>query len=73
MKKNDYLEKNRNKLKQDLLMISNLPLNKDNIKILEFGSGWGSWSKFMKSQSLNITTCELSEKTQTFLKIILKT
>ena len=61
-KKNDYLERNKNKLKQDLLMISNLPLNqKDNIKILEFGCGWGSWSKFMKSHSLNITTCEFSD------------
>ena len=61
-KKNNYLEKNRNKLKQDLLMITSMPFkNKDSIKILEFGSGWGSWSKFMKSQSLNITTCEFSD------------
>lgn len=61
-KKNDYLEKNRNKLKQDLLMISSLTINrKDDIEILEFGPGWGSWSKFMKSQSFNITTCEFSD------------
>ncbi len=62
-KKTDYLEKNRNKLNQDFLMISGLLSNQtSDIKILEFGSGWGSWSKFMKSKLLNITTCEFSEK-----------
>ena len=33
----------------------------ESIKILEFGSGWGFWSKFMLSKSLNVTTCEFSD------------
>lgn len=67
-KKKDYLKKNIKKLNQDLLMISSLPFNKkDSIKILEFGSGWGCWSKFMKSHSLNITTCEFSDLRHKYL------
>jgi len=62
-KKSDYFIKNKNKLNEDMLLISSL-YNKeiDNIKILEFGCGWGYWSKFMQSKLFNITTCELSEK-----------
>jgi len=62
IKKNDFIKKNENKLNQDFLMISKLFSKRtDEIKILEFGCGWGFWSKFMKSKSLNITTCEFSK------------
>ena len=62
IKKNDFFKKNENKLKQDSLMISKLfSKRSDKIKILEFGCGWGFWSKFMKSKSFNITTCEFSD------------
>ena len=62
-KKSDYLEKNKKKLNDDFEIISNLfRKKKSDIKILEFGSGWGFWSKFMKSKTFNITTCEFSEK-----------
>jgi len=62
-KKSDYYIKNKNKLSEDMLLISNL-CNKriDKIKILEFGCGWGYWSKFMQSKLFDITTCEFSEK-----------
>ena len=61
-KKKNYIKNNIKKLNQDYLMINNLFEKKiDNIKILEFGSGWGFWSKFMKSKSLSISTCEFSE------------
>ena len=62
-KKSDYYIKNKNKLNEDLSIISKLCNKKvDEIKILEFGCGWGFWSKFMKSKLFNITTCEFSIK-----------
>lgn len=68
IKKNDFIKKNENKLNQDFLMISKLFSKKlDEIKILEFGCGWGFWSKFMKSKSLNITTCEFSKSRHQYL------
>ncbi|WP_440653607.1 class I SAM-dependent methyltransferase, partial [Candidatus Pelagibacter sp. HIMB1506] len=67
-KKLNFIENNKNKLEQDFLMISNLFNGKlKNIKILEFGSGWGYWSKFMKSKSLNVSTCEFSKKRHQYL------
>lgn len=62
-KKLNYIKNNQKKLDQDFQMISNLFDNKlDKIKILEFGCGWGHWSKFMQTKSLNVITCEFSEK-----------
>ena len=62
-KKADYFIKNKNKLNEDMLLVSSLFNKKiDKIKILEFGCGWGYWSKFMQSKLFNITTCEFSEK-----------
>jgi len=62
-KKSDYLKKNQSKLNEDSSLISSLYKKKtNNIKILEFGCGWGFWSKFMKSKLFNITTCEFSIK-----------
>jgi cyclopropane fatty-acyl-phospholipid synthase-like methyltransferase len=67
-KKKEYLKKNKNKLNQDYLMISTLFSGiKDKIKILEFGSGWGLWSKFMQSKSLNVSSCEFSDTRHKFL------
>ena len=67
-KKLNFIENNKNKLEQDFLMISNLFNGKlKNIKIFEFGSGWGYWSKFMKSKSLNVSTCEFSKKRHQYL------
>lgn len=61
-KKNDFAIKYSKKLHQDYLLISNLFTKKiDNIKILEFGSGWGSWTSYMKSRSLDVISCEFSE------------
>ena len=61
-KKVDYIKNHEKKLNQDFQMISALFEKKtESIKILEFGSGWGFWSKFMLSKSLNVTTCEFSD------------
>ena len=60
-KKVDYIKNHERKLNQDFQMITSLFEKKiENIKILEFGCGWGFWSKFMLSKSLNVTTCEFS-------------
>ncbi len=62
-KKVHYIKNQEKKLNQDFIMIKTLFDKKiDKIKILEFGSGWGFWSKFMLSKSLNVTTCEFSDK-----------
>lgn len=67
-KKVNYIKNNEKKLNQDFQMISNLFDNKlDKIKILEFGCGWGFWSKFMQSKSLKVSTCEFSEKRHQYL------
>ena len=46
---------------RDAKLIEKL-LNKKNqqIKILEFGCGWGFWAKFMKMMNFSVETCEIS-------------
>ena len=35
--------------------------NLKNISILEFGSGWGFWSNYLKKNSFNISAFEVSK------------
>lgn len=61
-KKVYYIKNHEKKLSQDFQMITSLFEKKiEDIKILEFGSGWGFWSKFMLNKSLNVRTCEFSD------------
>lgn len=41
---------------------------KNEIKILEFGSGWGFWAKFMKKLNFNVETVEISSSRIDYLK-----
>jgi len=38
------------------------------IKILEFGCGWGFWAKFMQKLNFNVVTIEISDTRANFLK-----
>ena len=60
-KKISFKSDNFIKYYNDAKLIEKL-LNKtnDQIKILEFGCGWGFWSKFMKMMNFNVETCEIS-------------
>ena len=48
---------------RDALLIEKI-INKDNYKteILEFGSGWGIWARYMKALNFKVTTLEISKK-----------
>jgi 2-polyprenyl-3-methyl-5-hydroxy-6-metoxy-1,4-benzoquinol methylase len=41
---------------------------KNQIKILEFGCGWGFWAKFMQKLNFNVVTIEISDTRANFLK-----
>lgn len=60
-KKISYRSDHFIKFYRDAKLIEKL-LNKKNneVKILEFGCGWGFWSKFMKMMNFNVETCEIS-------------
>lgn len=60
-KKLSYKSNNFIKFYNDAKLIESL-FDKDNhkIKILEFGCGWGFWSRFMKMMNFDIETCEIS-------------
>lgn len=68
-KKINYSTYNFNKYVNDLEKISKY-LNKKpkDIKILEFGMGWGFWSRIAKSMNFNITGFEISESRLNFAK-----
>ncbi len=61
-KKKNIIHTNFKEYSLDAEIIKNL-LNKKNneIKILEFGSGWGFWAKFMKELNFNVEAVEISE------------
>ncbi len=66
-KKINFDKINYLKLEEDYNLIKQL-LDKDkNIDILEFGCGWGHWSKFMQSKGFNLITCEFSKKRHQYL------
>ena len=47
---------------KDATLIESLTKKNNNqVSILEFGSGWGFWARFMKSLNFNVSTCEISK------------
>ena len=60
-KKIELTSKNFMEFFGDASIIEDLIKKKNyNIKILEFGCGWGFWTKFMKSLNFDVETVEIS-------------
>ena len=68
-KKNDFDNKFRKKLSFEMQLIKNL-FKKDekDISILEFGAGWGFWSKHAQNSGYKVSAFEVSEKRIDFMK-----
>ncbi|CAN1593502.1 BioC, biotin biosynthesis protein BioC [Candidatus Pelagibacterales bacterium] len=68
-KKNNITHTNFREYNFDAEIIKKL-FKKDNnqIKILEFGCGWGFWAKFMKELNFDVETIEISETRIHYLK-----
>jgi hypothetical protein len=68
-KKNNITHTNFKEYNFDAEIIKKL-FKKDNnqIKILEFGCGWGFWAKFMKELNFDVETIEISETRIDYLK-----
>jgi hypothetical protein len=68
-KKNNIMRTNFKEYNFDAEIIKKL-FKKDNnqIKILEFGCGWGFWAKFMKELNFDVETIEISETRIDYLK-----
>ena len=61
-KKINFNSYNYKSILQDLILIEKiLKKRPKEISILEFGSGWGFWSRFAKACNFNITSLELSK------------
>ena len=68
-KKMSFTSLNFNEYLSDAIIIENLIKKKNNeIKILEFGSGWGFWTRFMKSMNFEVETLEISPSRIDYLK-----
>jgi len=70
-KKLQFSSKNFKEYFGDAQIIEGL-INKENykIKILEFGCGWGFWTKFMKSLNFDVETVEISSPRVKYLEKI---
>ena len=68
-KKDDFDKKFRKKLSFEMQLIKNL-FKKDekDISILEFGAGWGFWSKHAQNSGYKVSAFEVSEKRIDFMK-----
>ena len=68
-KKDDFDKKFRKKLSFEMQLIKNL-FKKDekDISILEFGAGWGFWSKHAQNYGYKVSAFEVSEKRIDFMK-----
>ncbi len=68
-KKKNIIHTNFKEYSLDAEIIKNLLEKKNNeIKILEFGCGWGFWAKFMKELNFNVETVEISDSRIDHLK-----
>ena len=68
-KKQDLNLKNFQFYINEIYALHNLTKKKrEDIKILEFGGGWGYWSRFIKSLNYNVFVNELSVTRKKFLK-----
>ena len=68
-KKNNFEIKYNKKLNYEIKLINSI-FRKDpkSIDILEFGAGWGYWSKYMQNKNYNISAFEISEKRINFMR-----
>ena len=68
-KKDDFDKKFRKKLSFEMQLIKNLFKKKEkDISILEFGAGWGFWSKHAQNSGYKVSAFEVSEKRIDFMK-----
>lgn len=68
-KKNNYENKYYKKLNYEIDLINSIfKKNLESIRILEFGAGWGYWSKFLQNKNYNICAFEISKKRIDFMK-----
>ena len=68
-KKENFKKKWHQKLKYELELIQNLFDKKtQEISILEFGAGWGYWSKYFGGKGFNVSAFEVSESRIKFMK-----
>ena len=68
-KKNNFEIKYKKKLSYEVKLINNIFKKDPNfIHILEFGAGWGYWSKYMQEKGFNISAFEISENRINFMK-----
>lgn len=69
LKKENFEKKWHQKLKYELELIQNLFNKKtQEISILEFGAGWGYWSKYFEKKGFNVSAFEVSETRIKFMK-----
>ena len=67
-KKKNIIRTNYKEYTLDSKIIKNLTKkNNDEIKILEFGCGWGFWAKFIKELKFDVETVEISDSRIDFL------
>ena len=67
-KKKNIIKTNYKEYTLDSKIIRNLiKKNNNEIKILEFGCGWGFWTKFMKELNFDVETVEISDSRIDFL------
>ena len=67
-KKKNIIKTNYKEYTLDSKIIRNLiKKNNNEIKILEFGCGWGFWAKFMKELNFDVETVEISDSRIDFL------
>lgn len=68
-KKDDYEKKNHKKLSYEIGLIKGLLKKKnEEIKILEFGSGWGFWLSHLQKNNFNVNGFEVSKARINFME-----
>lgn len=68
-KKEDFEKRWHQKLNYELKLIQNLFNKKpQDISILEFGAGWGYWSKYLEKNGFNVSAFEVSASRIKFMK-----
>ena len=68
-KKDNYEKKYNRKLSYEIKLINNIFKKSPNsISILEFGAGWGHWSKYLQSKNYNVCAFEISKKRIEFMR-----
>lgn len=67
-KKKEFEIKYNKKLNYEVKLINNIfKKNPEYIDILEFGAGWGYWSKYMQEKNFNVSAFEISKSRIDFM------